>query len=526
MDRVSALTRVALAGLLGRKLRASLTAIAIVLGVAMIAGTFVLTDSIDKAFNSIFTDVRQGSDVVVSGKSAFDLNGGNGTQRRRSGESLLAQVRALPDVARGRRERQRRGAADREERQGDRVRRRAEPRLQHREPDLAVQPARRSSTGAWPKANEVVVDKSTAGKEHLKVGQLIGVQAEGPETKLRISGIVKFGSVATIGGATLAGFDLPTAQKLFDKPRQLDEIAIAAKTGVSDPALLKEVRAILPPTAQARTGQQQAKKDAEDTDSFISFLRTFLLAFGGIALFVGSFVIANSLSITIAQRTREFATLRTLGATRRQVLYSVVTEALVVGALASLIGLGLGFLLAKGLFSLFDAVGFTLPNSGLLLETKTVVIALAVGIGVTLLASLGRHSAPRACLRSPPCARVPSCPRVRFARYRTPWSIALTTLGFAALLYGLFVPGLGTSRVLLALGVGALLIFFGVALFSARIARPLASFVNPIGKWVVVVLSVLFWPFWIFPYWALRYGAFSSGRRRPGASARSSSAWC
>ncbi len=104
------------------------------------------------------------------------------------------------------------------------------------------------------------------------------------------------------------------------------------------------------------------RRTREDTNSFISFLRGFLLAFGGIALFVGSFVIANSLSITIAQRMREFATLRTLGATRRQVLWSVVIEALVVGTLASIVGLALGFLLAEGLFSLFDAVGFTLPE--------------------------------------------------------------------------------------------------------------------------------------------------------------------
>ena len=124
---------------------------------------------------------------------------------------------------------------------------------------------------------------------------------------MRISGLVKFGSVG-IGGATLAGFDLPTAQSLFDKKGALDEIGIAAKPNVTDPKLLSEVRAVLPANAQVRTGAQQAAEDAKDTDTFISFLRGFLLAFGGIALFVGSFVIANSLSITIAQRTREFAT--------------------------------------------------------------------------------------------------------------------------------------------------------------------------------------------------------------------------
>jgi ABC-type antimicrobial peptide transport system permease subunit len=510
------LTRVALAGLLGRKLRAALTALAIVLGVAMVTGTFVLTDSIDNAFNTIFSEVRQGSDVVITGKPAFDLKqGGNGVTAPTLRETLLGRVRALSDV------REAEGAVNGE---AQLIGKNHKAIVYGGAPNLGFSIANPASpfnpltlvSGSWPKGAQVVIDKSTAGKEHLHAGETIGVQAEGPEVKLKISGIIKFGTVSTIGGATLAGFDLPTAQQLFDKPRQLDEIAIAAKTGVSADTLLKEVQEILPPTAQARTAQQQAQKDAEDTNSFISFLRTFLLAFGGIALFVGSFVIANSLSITIAQRTREFATLRTLGATRRQVLMSVVIEALVVGTLASVTGLALGFLLAKGLFSLFDAVGFTLPNSGLLLETRTVVIALAAGIIVTLLASL--RPAFRAT-RVPPIAAVREgsvLPESRFARYRTPWSIALTVLGFAALLYGLFVPNLGTSQVLIALGVGALLVFFGVALFSARIARPLASFVSPIGKWVVVVLSALFWPFWTFPYWAVRYGAFtpaSFGRR-------------
>ena len=184
----------------------------------------------------------------------------------------------------------------------------------------------------------MIVDKSTAGKKHLEVGQTIGVQSRGPVVRLRISGIAKYGAVSSIGGATLAGFDLQTAQTLFDKDGKLDQIRIAKKPGVSQAKLLAEVRSILPPGTQVRTGDAQATKDAEDTNSFLSFLQKFLLAFGGVALFVGSFVIANSLSITIAQRTREFATLRTLGASRRQVRPSVLVESLAIGTLASVDG--------------------------------------------------------------------------------------------------------------------------------------------------------------------------------------------
>jgi putative ABC transport system permease protein len=303
----------------------------------------------------------------------------------------------------------------------------------------------------------------------------VGVQADGPLERLRVSGLVKFGSVATIGGATLAGFDLPTAQRLFDRQGKLDEIAVAAKPGVADQQLVKEIRGILPAGTQVRSGQSQARDDAKDTNAFISFLRTFLLAFGGVALFVGSFVIANSLSITIAQRTREFATLRTLGASRGQVLRSIVLEALVVGTAASVVGLFFGLLLAKGLFWLFDTVGFTLPNSGLTFETRTVVVALAVGILVTLIASL--RPALRAT-RVPPIAAVregATLPESRFARFRLPASALLVVLGFASLVWAIFGPDLGTTQVLLFMLVGALLVFIGVALLSVRLVRPLAA---------------------------------------------------
>ena len=225
----------------------------------------------------------------------------------------------------------------------------------------------------------MIVDKETASKEDFEVGEIIGVQAEGPVQRLELSGIMQFSSGLTIGGATLAGFDLRTAQRLLRKEGQLDEIAIASKPNTTQQELLRQVNAILPPDTQVRTGQQVADDDAEGTNEFITFLRGFLLAFGGIALFVGSFVIANSLSITIAQRTREFATLRTLGASRRQVLGSILVEALVVGVVASVVGLFLGLLLARGLFRLFDLVGFTLPNTGLVFETRTAVVALARG---------------------------------------------------------------------------------------------------------------------------------------------------
>ena len=466
--------RVALAGILGRKLRTALTALAVVLGVAMVSGTLILTDSIDKAFNFIYTDVRKGSDVVVSGKSAIKLTQGQGSFAPTIDQSLLAKVRALPDVAQA--DGNVNGEAQLVDAKGKAIVFGGAPNLGFsiENGDSNFNPLTLVE-GAWPKAGEVVIDHNTAAKKHLSLGGNVGVQTEGPVEQFRISGIVKFGTASALGGATLSGFDLPTAQRLFHKPGRLDEIAIAAKPSASEQQVLREVRAILPATAQARSGTQQAREDAKQTNSFISFLRSFLLAFGGIALFVGSFVIANSLSITIAQRTRELATVRTLGASRRQVLSSIFVEALVMGSFASVAGLFAGLGLAKGLFKLFDLVGFTLPNSGIVFGTSTIVIALVAGIVVTLVASL--RPAIRAT-RVPPIAAVregASLPESRFARFRTVGSALLTALGFAAMLYGLFGSNLGTKAVLAYMGVGALLIFVGVSMLAVRFIRPLAG---------------------------------------------------
>jgi putative ABC transport system permease protein len=469
--------RVALKGLLGRKLRTALTAIAIVLGVAMVAGTFMLTDSIDKAFDSIFTEVRQGSNAVISGKTAFDLSGDSGSTAPTIEASILPKVLSLPDVEAA--EGSVNGEAQLIGENGKAI-------VYGGAPNLGFSIANGASRfnpltlvkGSWPKQGDVVIDESTANKEDFKLGQTVGVQAEGAARRLRISGLIRFGSVSTIGGATLAGFDLPTAQGLFDKRGRLDEIAVAAKPGVSDDQLVGELQANLPATAQVKTAAQQARDDAAETNSFISFLRGFLLAFGGIALFVGSFVIANSLSITIAQRTREFATMRTVGASRQQVLTSILIEALIVGVLASLVGLAAGVGLAKALFALFDAVGFTLPNSGLILTRTAVVIALAAGILVTVVASL--RPAFRAT-RVPPVAAVQegaTLPPSRFAFLRVPASILLTLLGFAALSWALFGPGLSTTSLLVWMGLGALMIFLGVALLAERLVRPLATWLG------------------------------------------------
>ena len=465
---------VALKGLLGRKLRAALTAVAVVLGVAMISGTYVLTDTIKAAFNTVFTQVYKNTDAVITGKSAIGGNANNGIVLPSLPESLLGKVRALPGVAVAEG-----GISD-------------EAKLVGRDnkvvsfggaPNLAfsVDPSGDQrfnplvlTEGHWPSGpNEIAIDAKTASSKHFNVGDSIGVLARGPVQKFRIAGLVRFGSVSSLGGSTLAIFDVPTAQRLFNKVGKLDSIGVATKPNVTPAELVSQIRPLLPATAQVRTGQQEAKQAAKDTNGFLTILEYFLLAFGYIALFVGIFVIANTMGITVAQRMRELATLRTLGATRRQVYWSVVLEALVIGVIASLIGLFLGLGLAKLLNQVFVWLGIDLPQVGTVFASRTVIVALVVGIVVTLIAAV--RPALRAT-RVQPIAAVREgavLPPSRLARFGPHIAIVVIALAFGLMLFGLFGPG-STKVHLISLGIGAVAVFIGVSMLAPTLVPPVA----------------------------------------------------
>ncbi len=469
------MTKVALAGLAGRKLRAALTAIAIVLGVTMISGTYVLTDTIQSAFSTVFTQANKNSDAVVSGKSAIggNDNGGNDPSTPSLPQSLLPRVQSLPQVAQASG-----GISDSAQlvgRNGKVISRGGAPGLAF---SYSPQGQRFNpltlTAGAWPTGpNQVVIDADTASKDNFKVGDQIGVVARGPVDRFRIVGTAKFAGVSSLGGATMAIFSLPTAQRIFNKVGRLDSISVAAKSGTSPEQLVKAIQPLLPPGSQVKTGQQQAAQQTHDTSSFLNIFRSFLLAFGGIALFVGSFVIANTLSITVAQRTRELATLRTLGASRRQVLTSVLLEAFLIAVVASVIGLFLGLALAKGLNALLVSFGIDLPSAGTVFKARTIVVSLLVGIVITMLAAL------RPALRStrvPPIAAVREgavLPPSRWARFGGTAAALTVAAAVALLLVGLLVGGLSTPVRLIALGLGTVLVFIGVAMLSSRLVPPL-----------------------------------------------------
>jgi putative ABC transport system permease protein len=467
---------VTLRGLAGRKLRAGLTAFAIVLGVAMVSGAYVLTDTINRAFDTIYQQTYKNADVVIAGKAAFENRQGNGVDAPTFPDALLPKVQALSGVAYAAGE-----VGDSQTRLIDKdgksissggapnIASSVDPNGDQRFNPLTLK------SGRWPSgADEVAIDKTTADAKHFAIGDSIGVAARGAERTFRIAGLVAFSSVDSIGGSTISVFDLPTAQKLFGKVVRLDFIRVEAKPGASTSHVLTQIRPLLPSSAQAKGTAEQAKEDKKDISGGLKVIQYALLAFGGIALFVGSFVIANTLSITIAQRVREFATLRTIGASRRQILWSVVVESLVIGVIGSVTGLFLGLLIAKMLNALLTAVGIDLPQTGTVLATRTIAVSLLVGILVTLLASL--RPALRAT-RVPPIAAVREgfvMPPGRFAHYRTLFGVLVTAVGLGLLALGIFASG-AVAQHLIALGLGLVLLFTGVATFAPRIVPPLAS---------------------------------------------------
>ena len=467
---------VTLRGLAGRKFRASLTALAVVLGVAMISGTYVLTDTINNGFDTIFTQSYKNADVVVSGKTAFLNANGNGVETPSFPESVLAKVRQLPDVAVAA------GSVTSDQvrllqKNGKIINTGGAPPL-----GFSVDPRYNQfnptvlTAGEWPRGpKQIAIDNHTASDAGYRVGDSIGVEADSPAQTFRITGIAKFAGVNSTGGATFALFAPQTAAQLFGKVGKLDYVRIQSSPGVSQAKLIKEIKPLLPATATVRNVQEQVKQDKKGLGGFIDFLRYALLAFAFVSLFVGSFVIANTLSITIAQRTREFATLRTIGASRRQVLWAVVLEALIVGLVASIVGLFLGLGLAKVLNRLLIAVGIDLPQGNTIFAARTIIVSLVVGTLITLIASV---RPARRATRVPPIAAVREgsvLPVSRWAKYGPVTSLAVLAVAVALVSVGALAGGLATGPRLFALGVGVLLLFFGVSMNAAKIVRPLAA---------------------------------------------------
>ena len=458
-----------LRGIATRKLRTGLTAFAVVLGIALVSGTYLLTDTINHTFDTVFKTANQGVDVVVTPRRLF----GNSETGRPAPlqQSVVAQVQRTPGVAL---------ASGSVFDQGLIYDKKDNPLITTGAPMFisGLQPARFDPfsyvQGRAPQAlDEVALDKTHAGNAGFKLGDTVRLSGKGPQRSFRLVGITQFGDQNSLAGAAVAIVATPVAQQLLDLRGQFNTIQAAAQSGVTPSALAANVRQALGDRYTVRTGAAQARSDARNVQDQLGFLRTFLFVFAGISLFVGAFLIVNTFSITVAQRMREFALLRLIGANRRQVLRAVIGEAFLLGLAASAVGFLLGFGLAPALKGLFKAFGADLPAEGIVFEPRTLIVSLIVGTLITLVAAVG--PAVRAT-RFPPIAALQDAstlPQGRTARWRTPLAAAVAALGVLLLFLGLFGSASGGSAAGLV-GAGAGVVFIGVGLLAFHIVRPLA----------------------------------------------------
>ena len=474
--------KVALRGLAGRKLRAALTGIAIVLGVAMISGTYILTDTVESAFTNLFTESYAGTDAIVSGRGPDISIDGEKPPDPPVDASLLDVVRGADGVALATGSVADESSTKLLTSEGEAVSSEGWPTLGFgidTAPAFAQFNPLNLYEGRWPAAaDDVVIDAGTVDKQGWEIGDTVQISTLQPKRAFTLVGVAQYGDVDSLGGLSFTVFTIPTAQELLGREGQYDAISVAATEGVTEDELVAAIKPVLPQDAQVVSATAEAQEQTDEVGEFTKFFRYFLLAFAGIALFVGAFVIFNTFSITVAQRTREFATLRTIGASRRQVLGSVILESLVIGLVASLVGLGLGVLLAEGIQALFKRLGADFPTADRVFATRTVVVSLIVGVGITLLAGL--FPAIRAT-RVPPIAAVregATLPQSRFHRL-TPWIAGVfVVVALLALARAMFTDELGTGDRLLSIAGGVLLLFLGVAMISSHLVKPIARVVG------------------------------------------------
>ena len=469
--------KVALRGLLARKLRLALTVLAVVLGTTLIAGTYVFTDSINNAFDTIFTVSNRGTDAAITPHKTIDTSNNGGTAPTVPGP-VLEKVRQQPGVANA--EGSIFDAGTILGKNGKRIGKGGAPNFIASVAEVPRFQGFTLKTGRRPQnADEAAIDAATADKEGWKVGDKVCAVATAPRKCYTLVGTTQIAGLSSFGGAAVLDLVLHEAQRMLGKGDGFDEIQVAAKPGVSPQQLKTQLARVLGPTVDVRTGQEQADKESKDIRDNLGFLKTFLLAFAFIALFVGAFLIFNTFSITVAQRMREFALLRTLGASRRQIWRAVVGEGLTLGFVGGVVGFLLGIGTAALLRALFKAFGADLPSKGVVIEARTVIVTVLVGTVVSLVASVA--PAMRA-MRVPPveALREGAVP-VQHGRGRRMAIGAglLLAIGVGLMCVGLFGSLKSDSAAISFMGGGAALTFLGVALLSPRLVRPLA---NVIGR--------------------------------------------
>ncbi len=432
----------------------------------------------NKAFSDLFTEVSAGSDIIVRAEVAFTPSqfgpgGGGGEERNPVPESVLSTVTAVPGVA---------DAAGSvtgyaqmiDPATGETIGGVGPPTLGVNWSDSSTSPLSLRQGNAPSGTTEVAVDAATAETYDLSVGDTITILFQGPPQEFTISGTLGFGEADNLAGATLAAFDTATAQEVLDKVGEFDQIDVVADDGASVPDLRSSIQSELPNGVEAVKSSDVADEQAKQLQEALGFFRTALLVFAFIALFVGAFIIFNTFSIIVAQRTREMALLRAVGASRRQIMTSVVVEAFLTGLIASALGLLAGIAIALGLKGLLSAFGVDLPSTALQLEPRTIVVAFVVGTVVTVVSSI--LPARRAARVAPVQALRESADSASGSLHRRlVIGLIVTSAAVAALLYGLFG---NQSNAGTLIGLGAAVTFVGIAILLPLGSRPLAAVIG------------------------------------------------
>jgi len=453
--------------LTARKLRLILSSLSIVLGVSFVSGAFVLTDSLGKVFDDLFSTISQNVAVDIRGDKV--TSGNQGDVRALLPQDLLPKVEQVDGVKEAQGQVQ--GSAQLVDTKGKAVSTGGAPTFGFNWYDSKLLQSGTIVQGRAPHGpDEIAINRGLLDRTDYKLGDTAPVLTDQPLKSYKIVGIVEFDGKPSFAGETDVFFETAVAQQVLNLNGKFNEITVAADSGVSETELRDRIRPLLPADAQAITGTKSAAQQASDVKQGLGFFNTFLLTFALIALFVGAFIIFNTFSMLVAQRTRELALMRMLGASRGQVRRAVLLEAVVVGLLSSFIGLICGIGVALGLKALFGVFGAQLPDAPTIVATRTIILSFVVGTLVTAAAAFmparrASRVAPLAALRD---AATPD----RSLKRQTIIGSIVLVVGAAAMTKSLRDGGLQL------LGLGTLLAFIGIAMLSPLVSKPVASVVG------------------------------------------------
>jgi putative ABC transport system permease protein len=466
--------RLCLRNVVAHKLRFLITTFAVVMGVGFVVGSLVVTDTLRRSVDGLFTEITAGVDVSV--RAGTNISASQTSKRGRVPSDLVGTVRAVDGVSNA--EGSVTGYAQLVDLQGHPVTTTGAPFIGVSWGHAAeLRPATMGSGRAPVGAGEVAIDRGTADSYGIKVGDRTTVLlADGTSPPVTIVGIFTFGEANNLLGARLTAFDVDVAPRILGQAGQYDSIDVAAAKGIDNAALAARIQDVLPAGVESVTGAQVVTESSQGVSGLMNAFQNVLLGFAGIALFVSAFFINNTFSIVVGQRTRQLALLRSLGASPAQITRSVVGEALVVGLLASVVGIAFGAVIAVALQALLEGAGFGLPQQGLVLAGRTIAAAFIVGVGVTLASSIA--PARRAATVPPVQGMTAGFVQAGWSTARRAWTaIGVAVLGTGLVVAGLFVAD-STTAVMSLLAVGAVALFIGVTMLSPVAAVPLAGIIG------------------------------------------------